>query len=38
LISLDRVRDRARAASIAAAHPGGKMPDGQRIVSINDAA
>lgn len=38
LISLDRVRDRARAASIAASHPDGLMPDGRRIVSINDAA
>ena len=38
LLGLGRVRDRARAQSLAASHPGGRLPDGRRIVSIEAAA
>lgn len=38
LISLDRVRDRARAQELAEKYPDGRLPDGRRIVSIEAAA
>jgi RNA polymerase sigma factor (sigma-70 family) len=38
LHSVNRVRDEARARSVAAAYPSGRMPDGRRIVLIDAAA
>jgi predicted DNA-binding protein YlxM (UPF0122 family) len=37
LISLERVRDRARSESLAAKYPGGQYPGGRRIVHIEAA-
>lgn len=37
LITLDRVRDRARVESLAERYPGGLYPDGRRIVHIEAA-
>jgi hypothetical protein len=38
LFQLGILRDRTRAAEIAARYPGGRMPDGGRIVIIDQAA
>jgi hypothetical protein len=38
LFQLGRLRDQTRAAEIAARYPGGRLPDGRRIVVIDDAA
>jgi DNA-directed RNA polymerase specialized sigma24 family protein len=38
LHSLQRVRDQARARHLAAAYPNGVLPDGRRLVVIQDAA
>jgi DNA-directed RNA polymerase specialized sigma24 family protein len=38
LYSLQRVRDRARAEQLAVAYPNGLLPDGRRVVVINNAA
>jgi DNA-directed RNA polymerase specialized sigma24 family protein len=38
LYQLGIVRDRARAAGLAARYPSGRLPDGRRIVSIDRAA
>jgi hypothetical protein len=38
LYSLQRVRDRARAQQLAATYPDGVLPDGRRLVLIDNAA
>jgi DNA-directed RNA polymerase specialized sigma24 family protein len=38
LYSLQRVRDRVRAETLASTYPDGRLPDGRRIVIIEDAA
>ena len=38
LYSLQRVRDRVRAEELAAAYPDGVLPDGRRLVMIDNAA
>ena len=38
LYSLSRVRDRVRADRLASTYPDGRLPDGRRIVIIEDAA
>jgi predicted DNA-binding protein YlxM (UPF0122 family) len=38
LYSLQRVRDRTRAQMLAATYPDGLLPDGRRLVLIDNAA